>query len=54
MDKNSHQDIVAIISKQLDFLLNGILLSAPMSREAMIDLLKFTFNILCHWPKASR
>ncbi|OCB88330.1 hypothetical protein A7U60_g4532 [Sanghuangporus baumii] len=51
MEKNNHQDIVAIISKQLDFLLNGILLAVPMSREAMIDLLKLTFNILCHWPK---
>lgn len=53
LEKGNHQDVVVIISKQLDFLLNGILLGTAMSREAMIDLLKFTFNLLCHWPKVS-
>ncbi|EJD00790.1 uncharacterized protein FOMMEDRAFT_141603 [Fomitiporia mediterranea MF3/22] len=51
MEKNGNQDVVVIVSKQLDFLLNGVLVGTPMSKEAMTDLLKFSFNLLCHWPK---
>ncbi|KAH8115763.1 guanine nucleotide exchange factor [Phellopilus nigrolimitatus] len=50
-DSNAQQDIINIISNQLDFLLSSILQNTLMSKEAMTDLLKLTFNLLCHWPK---
>ncbi|THH08026.1 hypothetical protein EW145_g2980 [Phellinidium pouzarii] len=49
--RTNHQDIISIMAKQLDFLLVSILQGLVMSKEALTDLLKFTFNILCHWPR---
>jgi hypothetical protein len=43
--------ITAIIETRLDSLTNRILERSDMSREAMTDLLKFTFNLLVHYPK---
>jgi hypothetical protein len=43
--------IIEIIGAKLDFLTIGILSGAKLAREAMTDLLKFTFNILLHYPK---
>ncbi|EGO01490.1 hypothetical protein SERLA73DRAFT_166046 [Serpula lacrymans var. lacrymans S7.3] len=43
--------IIDIIGTKIDVLLNSILFGAKMSREAMTDLLKFTFNLLVHYPK---
>lgn len=43
--------IVDIISSRLDLLTNAILGGVKMSKEAMTDLLKFTFNLLAHYPK---
>ncbi|EIW82043.1 hypothetical protein CONPUDRAFT_136611 [Coniophora puteana RWD-64-598 SS2] len=43
--------IVDIIEVKLDDLLNDILAGTPMAREAMMDLLKFIFNLLLHYPK---
>lgn len=48
---SSRKDVVAIISNKLDFLLLAVLKGEPTSKEAMIDLLKFAFNLLCHWPR---
>ncbi|KII96082.1 hypothetical protein PLICRDRAFT_170663 [Plicaturopsis crispa FD-325 SS-3] len=44
-------NIVQIIGAKLDLLINHILGGVKMSREAMTDLLKLTFNLLCHYPK---
>jgi len=43
--------IVEIIGAKLDSLTKSIMASTKMSREAMTDLLKFTFNLLLHYPK---
>ncbi|KAH9978248.1 guanine nucleotide exchange factor [Lactifluus volemus] len=43
--------LVEIISVRLDALTTALLGGARMAREAMVDLLKFAFNILTHYPK---
>ncbi|EPS99700.1 hypothetical protein FOMPIDRAFT_1016846 [Fomitopsis schrenkii] len=43
--------IIEIIGAKLDGLSKSIQSSAKLSREAMTDLLKFTFNLLLHYPK---
>lgn len=43
--------IIDIIASRLDLLTTSILGGIKMSREAMTDLLKFTFNLLAHYPK---
>jgi hypothetical protein len=43
--------ITEIIETRLDSLTKSILECSEMSREAMTDLLKFTFNLLVHYPK---
>lgn len=40
-----------IIAGKLDSLTVAILSGTKMAREAMSDLLKFTFNLLLHYPK---
>lgn len=49
----TRRDIVDTISLKLDFLLISVTQKTPMGKEAMIDLLKLSFNLLCHWPKVS-
>ncbi|KAH9843641.1 guanine nucleotide exchange factor [Rhodofomes roseus] len=44
-------NIIEIIGTKLDILSRNIQTSAKLSREAMTDLLKFTFNLLLHYPK---
>ncbi|OSX60623.1 hypothetical protein POSPLADRAFT_1148456 [Postia placenta MAD-698-R-SB12] len=44
-------NIVEVIGVKLDSLSKSIMSSARLSREAMTDLLKFTFNLLLHYPK---
>ncbi|KAI8984908.1 guanine nucleotide exchange factor [Trametes punicea] len=44
-------NITEIIGTKLDVLTRGILTGAKFSREAMTDLLKFSFNLLLHYPK---
>ncbi|KAI5119629.1 hypothetical protein M0805_007893 [Coniferiporia weirii] len=51
VERGGQQGIIDVIAKQLDFLLSSILQGSAMSKEAMTDLLKFTFNILCYWPR---
>ncbi|KAJ7581180.1 guanine nucleotide exchange factor [Mycena floridula] len=50
-EKRHGKNIVDIIGAKLDAVLVGILSGQKMAREAMTDLLKFTFNILLHYPK---
>ncbi|KAH7912475.1 guanine nucleotide exchange factor [Hygrophoropsis aurantiaca] len=45
------ETIIDFISVKLDDLTNSTLAGIRMSREAMTDLLKFTFNLLVHYPK---
>ncbi|KZV60313.1 hypothetical protein PENSPDRAFT_620141 [Peniophora sp. CONT] len=40
-----------IIAPRLEGLIVSILAGTKMAREAMTDLLKFTYNILAHYPK---
>jgi hypothetical protein len=45
---------VDIIGNKLDALIANILANTKMAREAMVDLLKFVFNLLVHYPKVCR
>ncbi|OBZ66660.1 hypothetical protein A0H81_13405 [Grifola frondosa] len=47
----SSGNIVEIIGSRLDILSKGIMGTSKLAREAMTDLLKFTFNLLLHYPK---
>ncbi|KAF5322717.1 hypothetical protein D9619_000863 [Psilocybe cf. subviscida] len=49
--KYNGRSLVDILGAKLDSMIPAIRASAPTSKEAMIDLLKFTFNILLHYPK---
>ncbi|THU99140.1 hypothetical protein K435DRAFT_659617 [Dendrothele bispora CBS 962.96] len=50
-DKRHGRTIIDIISLKLDAAMISILAGSKMAREAMTDLLKFTFNLLLHYPK---
>ncbi|KIY61996.1 hypothetical protein CYLTODRAFT_494944 [Cylindrobasidium torrendii FP15055 ss-10] len=50
-DKRHGRTIIDVISTKLDILLICLLSGAKLSREAMTDLLKLTFNLLVHYPK---
>ncbi|KAF8516680.1 guanine nucleotide exchange factor [Gautieria morchelliformis] len=43
--------IVDIMSQRLDSLMNSILSGQAMAKEAMVDTLKFTFNLLLQYPR---
>jgi hypothetical protein len=43
--------LVEIIGLRLESLVPALLSGTRMAREAIVDLLKFTFNILTHYPK---
>jgi hypothetical protein len=49
--KHHGGSIIDIIAAKLDTLIISICSGTTMSREAMTDLLKFTFNLLVHYPK---
>ena len=51
-EKYHGRTVVEIIGGKLDSLTVAILSGTKMAREAMSDLLKFTFNLLLHYPKA--
>lgn len=42
---------IDIIGAKLDLLITCIVTGVKMAREAMTDILKFTFNLLVHYPK---
>ncbi|KAF8907198.1 guanine nucleotide exchange factor [Mucidula mucida] len=50
-DKRHGRTVVDLISAKLDTLIISILSGTKLAREAMADLLKFTFNLLLHYPK---
>lgn len=43
--------LVDIMSLRLDSLTSALLNGTRMAREAVVDLLKFAFNVLTHYPK---
>ena|SRR6266404_2809818 len=43
--------LVEIISLRLDSMTSAFLNGTRMAREALVDLLKFVFNVLTHYPK---
>lgn len=43
--------LVDIICLRLESLTSALLNGTRMAREAVVDLLKFVFNILTHYPK---
>ncbi|KAG5732249.1 Synembryn-A [Termitomyces sp. T112] len=53
-DKYNGHNAIEIISSKLDLLTVGILTGKKMAREAMSDILKFTFNVLLYYPKMVR
>jgi hypothetical protein len=52
-EEHHGRSIVDIIAAKLDTLLVNICNGTMMGREAMSDLLKFTFNLLVHYPKVN-
>ncbi|KAK0451971.1 guanine nucleotide exchange factor [Desarmillaria tabescens] len=48
---HKRRGIVDIIASKLDAMLVAIQAGTKLGREAMADLLKFTFNLLLHYPK---
>ncbi|KAF9057765.1 guanine nucleotide exchange factor [Panaeolus papilionaceus] len=50
-EKHNGRTVVDIIGSKLDLMLVSIKDGVPTSKEAMIDLLKFTYNLLLHYPK---
>ncbi|KAJ3564687.1 hypothetical protein NP233_g8126 [Leucocoprinus birnbaumii] len=50
--KFNGRTVVEIISAKLDILLISVQNSTKMAKEAMTDVLKFTYNITHHYPKA--
>ncbi|KAJ7174301.1 guanine nucleotide exchange factor, partial [Mycena filopes] len=51
-EKRNGSTVIDIIGGKLDLLLGSLLSSTKMAKEAMVDVLKFTFNILMHYPKS--
>lgn len=49
--KYNSRTIVDILGLKLDLMTTAVRNGAPISKEAMSDLLKFIFNILLHYPK---
>ena len=43
--------VVDVLSQKLDVLLSSMLVGTPMAREAMSEMLKFGFNVLCFYPR---
>jgi hypothetical protein len=51
-EKRNGNTVVDVIAGKLDLLIVSLLSGAKMAKEAMVDVLKFTFNILMHYPKS--
>jgi hypothetical protein len=49
----SGQNVVDILAQKLDALLSLIVLGTSMGREAMSEMLKFGFNVLCFYPRVT-
>ncbi|PPQ70131.1 hypothetical protein CVT24_003878, partial [Panaeolus cyanescens] len=50
-DKHNGRTVIEIIASKLELMLTAIKEGLPTAKEAMIDLLKFTYNLLLHYPK---
>ncbi|KAE9406126.1 hypothetical protein BT96DRAFT_915621 [Gymnopus androsaceus JB14] len=53
-DKRRGRTIVDVITMKMDMMLASLLANKSLASEAMTELLKFTFNILLHYPKLRR
>ncbi|KAF5363705.1 hypothetical protein D9756_000565 [Leucocoprinus leucothites] len=51
-NKYNGRTVVEIVGSKLDTLLISVQTSTKMAKEAMTDVLKFTYNITHHYPKA--
>ncbi|KAJ7768181.1 guanine nucleotide exchange factor [Mycena olivaceomarginata] len=51
-EKRHGNAVVDVIAGKLDLLIVSLLSGTKMAKEAMVDILKFTFNILMHYPKS--
>ncbi|KAJ7265997.1 guanine nucleotide exchange factor [Mycena haematopus] len=51
-DKRNGNTVVDIVGGKLDLLIVSLLSGTKMAKEAMVDVLKFIFNILMHYPKS--
>ncbi|KAF7354772.1 hypothetical protein MSAN_01391400 [Mycena sanguinolenta] len=51
-EKRNGNSVVELIGGKLDLLIISLLSGTKMAKEAMVDILKFTFNILMHYPKS--
>ncbi|KAJ6583170.1 guanine nucleotide exchange factor [Mycena sp. CBHHK59/15] len=51
-EKRNGSTVVDVVAGKLDLLIVSLLSGAKMAKEAMVDVLKFTFNILMHYPKS--
>ncbi|KAJ6516512.1 guanine nucleotide exchange factor [Mycena sanguinolenta] len=51
-EKRNGNTVVELIGGKLDLLIISLLSGTKMAKEAMVDVLKFTFNILMHYPKS--
>ena len=45
------KSVVDILAQKLDVLLPLVVQGTPMAREAMSEMLKFGFNVLCFYPR---
>ncbi|KDR83523.1 hypothetical protein GALMADRAFT_85759 [Galerina marginata CBS 339.88] len=50
-NKHHGRTLVEILCSKLDLMTTAVRNGTPSGKEAMIDLLKFIFNILLHYPK---
>ncbi|KAJ7717065.1 guanine nucleotide exchange factor [Mycena maculata] len=51
-EKHHGHTVIDVLAGKLDLLLVSLLSGTRMAKEAMVDILKFAFNILMHYPKA--
>ncbi|KAJ7638321.1 guanine nucleotide exchange factor [Roridomyces roridus] len=50
-EKRQGNTVIDLLGSKLDLLLVALLSGTKMAKEAMVDVLKFVFNILMHYPK---
>ncbi|KAJ3986935.1 guanine nucleotide exchange factor [Lentinula detonsa] len=50
-DKRHGRTIIDVIPTKIDMVLSSVLANKAFARDAMSELLKFSFNLLLHYPK---
>ncbi|KAJ7122986.1 guanine nucleotide exchange factor [Mycena epipterygia] len=51
-EKRHGHTVIDVIGGKLDLLVVSLLSGTKMAKEAMVDVLKFAFNLLMHYPKS--